>query len=705
MTNFGEFFRVVLRCMWLFFPAIFVIVVAYYGLTSLTQGRDLIVTIVESESVAFFPILSISFWGLLTWYSSRHVAITKTISAPGSTEMQLYFYGRTPRYLGLLCFMTVEVGILQSQIIDWNIGSAVSATIGLNVLLISIGRPWVKSKRHFFQKSPYVHYGLTLLVLMLLSLALSRFDIYGRLVGIYFFLVLASMAMLIFANSRRREVNKKVFLADKVNFRNRSYFFPVVFIILFAGLVVYFLVIFSIGFSMIIGPFNYFMLAFGVLLVTANFISWLSIKAQMSIHFLFYLTLFIAGLFIDQYQITRFPTDQKYDDRLDMKQYFESWYQLHSDELESDSIKELPVFVTLADGGASRSGYWVAQVLGEIQDQLGKSFSDNLLIISGASGGSLGNVTYYNMLAKEVKHDSAFDYRAKSRAFLSQDFFTYTISRMLNPFYFLNDRATALEKVMDYAQSDMGRPFHEYIMKPNDPLLPILYINTTRMRDSYPALISNIKFEEQVLNNRLDLLKLLDARGEGIKLSTATILSSRFPYMSPAGGIGNQYFVDGGYFDNSGAGVAHETLLAFEAFLKSKKTKYADKVIFNVIHIRNSKGRSRDFERVNPIINDIAAPIIVLAASYGQQTEINTQRLKYYLSNRPSQTNRKHWFEVALYKRIPNEKEYSMNWYMSNDCRRRIDDRFSELVDPGGVIYEFIETFGGTRIDDSHQSL
>ncbi|WP_109833231.1 patatin-like phospholipase family protein [Reichenbachiella versicolor] len=693
MDNIGDFIRVILKCLWLFFPAIFIITAVYYGLTSLTQGRDLILTIVESKSVAFFPILTISFWGLLTWFSSRYVAIIKMASMNRATDLLLFFFSHTPRYLGLLCFMTVEVAILQSQIIDWNIGSAASATIGLNVLLVSIGRPWVKSKKHFFQKRPYIFYGLTLSILMLSSLYLKRFDLHYRLVGIYFFLVLASMAMLIFANSRRREVNRKIFMADKVNFRKKSYFFPVIFIVLFCGLVVYLLGIFSIGFSMVIGPFNYFMLAFGVILVSSNFITWLSIKYKMSIHFLFYLGLFLVGFLIDQYQIARFSTQDSYDNRISMDEYFKRWVEDHRSDLEDSTLSQIPVIVTMADGGASRSGYWVAQVLGEIQDQLGKDFSDHLLVISGASGGSLGNVTFYNMLSQEIKYDSIYQYRKRSKEFLSHDFFTYTISRMLNPFYFLNDRATALEKAMGYANPDMEKPFIDYILTSQDKNLPILYVNTTRMQDSYPALISNIQFDEKVLNNRMDLLKLLDKRKEGIKLSTATILSCRFPYMSPAGGIGDQYFVDGGYFDNSGAGVVHETILAFEDYLKRENPLFLNKIVFKVIHIRNSRGRKSGFNRVNPMVNDIAAPILVLAASYGRQTEMNTQRLKYYLDHRMAQQNLDYWYEVALYKHTKGEKEYSMNWYMSEDCRRRMDLRFDEQVEQGGSIYRFIADF------------
>src|SRR5690606_139802 len=89
--------------------------------------------------------------------------------------------------------------------------------------------------------------------------------------------------------------------------------------------------------------------------------------------------------------------------------------------------------------------------------------------------------------------------------------------------------------------------------------LPILCINTTRMQDGVPGIVSNILIDSVTFGKRVDVLGLLKP-GEDMRLSTAVVLGARFPYVSPAGRIENNYFVDGGYFDNSGAGAVHEML-------------------------------------------------------------------------------------------------------------------------------------------------
>lgn len=90
--------------------------------------------------------------------------------------------------------------------------------------------------------------------------------------------------------------------------------------------------------------------------------------------------------------------------------------------------------------------------------------------------------------------------------------------------------------------------------------LPVLFINTTRVKDGNPAVVSNIHIAPNIFNRRVDVAALLP-KDQTIRLSTATILGARFPYISPAGRINqvktpsspngtdttrSHYFVDGG---------------------------------------------------------------------------------------------------------------------------------------------------------------
>ena len=74
-----------------------------------------------------------------------------------------------------------------------------------------------------------------------------------------------------------------------------------------------------------------------------------------------------------------------------------------------------------------------------------------------------------------------------------------------------------------------------------------------------------------------------------MKLSTAVVMGARFPYLSPAGRINNSYYVDGGYFDNSGAGIVNEMLIALNEYIRvSISTRpWLAKLRFYVIHAQN----------------------------------------------------------------------------------------------------------------------
>jgi hypothetical protein len=218
------------------------------------------------------------------------------------------------------------------------------------------------------------------------------------------------------------------------------------------------------------------------------------------------------------------------------------------------------------------------------------------------------------------------------------------------------------------------------------------------MQDGQPAVISTIDIDPLTFNNRVDVLARLN-HGRDMKLSTAVVLGASFPYVSPAGRIdgikpsnGQEYpfyFVDGGYVDNSGAGVVHEMIIKLNALRDSICNSAADtilrnncrKISFYVMHISNGNEGERLLKRVNPFVNDLAAPIKTLMGAYGVQTTINDSRLKNYLRNMYG--NELHYKPINLYR--PREPlKYSMNWVIS---RHTLDSMDKRLYSPDVCAY------------------
>ena len=64
------------------------------------------------------------------------------------------------------------------------------------------------------------------------------------------------------------------------------------------------------------------------------------------------------------------------------------------------AVVDDPIFLVAAEGGASRSGWWVAHVLGSADYVTHGEFSRRVFAVSGISGGSLGAATWVALLAR-----------------------------------------------------------------------------------------------------------------------------------------------------------------------------------------------------------------------------------------------------------------------------------------------------------------
>jgi predicted acylesterase/phospholipase RssA len=424
-----------------------------------------------------------------------------------------------------------------------------------------------------------------------------------------------------------------------------------------------------------------------------NLISLFSVKTGMNLHLLFIGTTFAIGLMFEPHNVRRtWPMDpsigNNYEHRPDLQTWFKFWTVQRMAEIKEERVVEYPVFLLLADGGASRSAYWAAGLWSKLEVETNGRFSRHLLCLSGTSGGSLGNATFFSLLDNSKKQKTSGDIQKEGRTYLSQDFLSHTMARLLGPdllkplfpLDFIYDRAAALEHAMESTPmknsvaESMSQPFSMFCPNGN-ARLPILFINTTRMQDGRPAVISNIRVNDAVYGKRLDVLSTIPSNDD-IRLSTAVVMGARFPYISPAGRLENNYFVDGGYFDNSGAGVVHETLIELRRIiddsLKKDDRHWLGKLKFYVLHATNSTLEEPTVDKVHPIVNDLFAPVKTLLGAYSAQTHFNNSRLSRYLMSFPKGSAG--YIRFNLYR--PGEQDnIPMNWVISRENLKKMDER------------------------------
>ena len=482
------------------------------------------------------------------------------------------------------------------------------------------------------------------------------------------------------------------------------------------GIFFYLLAIARMNFANKTGTLPIILLAFGVLAGFFALVTTISVINKINFHVLLFALVIVLGLQREPHYIRKLNTDTTDHllQRPTIKDYFLKWTNDRKTEIEAK--ENYPVFFVLSDGGASRSGYWTAAALGRMEDETNGGFSRHLFCLSGTSGGGVGVGTFFALL-NEKEGMKGHSYEKCAKDFLKNDYLTYTLTRMLGPDFFrpllpsdflLNrvvDRAGALEKSMETGMDDsvflknkLANPFSLYIKDIKDStLLPVLCINTTRMQDGRPGVITNIDIEKnkEIFSKRVDVIALL-GKGNDMHLSTAVIMGARFPYLSPAGRIDQHfqkldtsngetdsikanYFVDGGYFDNSGAGVVNEMIVEMRRLTDSLtsisgNTSYAylKKLNFFIIHATNSPLGDAKVDKVHFLKNDLMAPVLTIVGAYGTQTDINNLRLRRYLQG-VYKTN-DHYRNVDLYNNISQDTlNFPMNWTISKFYQERMN--------------------------------
>lgn len=774
-----HFISQILKSVWLFFPGIIFLILPIFCFWILGQGKDIIVAFINNNpsfnhlvSFNYFRLIffiAIAFWVYVGWYSSRIISYIKKkqqfdLEVKMGKDVQLVeaayedysknfelsktFLDAIPRLIGNACFLILELAVLQSPVLYKSITLAEAWLfffIGMVILWNmdawitkrqNPGKLLYDEKYNRERKIFRTTFHVLLCVFLGLMIITSFYGFNGISLWILFgLLILLHVVFVFYINLRRvaleNEAPKAKYEAEHENKERRTllkilmdYFcvprreigyFRWFIIIIIAAVIFYLGAIFNLGFARGLGPFPLVILAFGVLLIFGNIVTAFSVKYMVNFHVLLFLLALLLGL-KETHEVRTITLKQsnRYPERPDLKTYLTAW--LKDKNLSSDTTYD--TYFVMSNGGASRSGYWTAAVLGKIEDSTllknnGDRFSDHLFCLSGTSGGGVGVATFFSLLQhKAVKQEPL--YTASAKEFLKQDYFTYTFARMLGPDFFnyifhfsaTQDRGAAMESSFEKSaanHSDSNTykvPFDTTLssftaLKDGELSLPVLFVNTTRMQDGNPGVVTNLNLtvNQDIFNKRVDVVHLLDSNKD-ISIASGSILGARFPYLSPAGRIANDYYVDGGYFDNSGAGVVQEIIRGILQIAKDDTSGVLREKIrrlnFKVLHIVNSPVgfAAADTKSVAPIKNDLMSPILTIVGAYNEQTTVNDGRLKNYLQDiNKYEANRASYTQISLYelpwewlrdplrKRFRSEPPYAMNWFMSDTTISRINNR------------------------------
>ena len=295
----------------------------------------------------------------------------------------------------------------------------------------------------------------------------------------------------------------------------------------------------------------------------------------------------------------------KPSDRPDLKEDFCAWVKAQNRgqtcKPGGETGDPLPIVFVSAEGGASRAGYWAADVLTELDRRTQGAFARELYVISSVSGGSVGAAAYLTQLrirrAERCSNLSCDDIVALRKT-VASDFLSPALGGLLFPDLaqrfipvpILPDRAEMLERALEAGWRDAHQPLGRQKRNPNQAYaydawsypfldiwatasqrLPALIINGAREEDGRRILTSSLRFGPEVTPDGVDFYQLSD---QDIRVSTAIVNGARFPIVSPGGTLMRQgradgHVLDGGYFDGNGMVTLHDIAAAIMGIARS----------------------------------------------------------------------------------------------------------------------------------------
>jgi hypothetical protein len=437
----------------------------------------------------------------------------------------------------------------------------------------------------------------------------------------------------------------------------------------------------------------------------------------------------LVGLWNNNHALDDTFRDAPKAERSTAEDHIRRWLDHRAPIWSASTSGKYPVFIVTAEGGGIRAAYWTASVLDQLQTRHA-GFACHLLALSGVSGGSLGSAAFVAALADHAGKPPAdptfvpcrtedrflpaeqpFDqihYKVLNRDFLGPVFagalFPDAVQRFILPSWgqwTLPDRARFLEAAWEEAWADgarSGRFTQDFLSlwqttpapsPVKSVLIPSLFLNATWVETGGRAVISNVALSSPHFSGADDLLEGLCFP---LKLSTAVHASARFTYISPAGTVEwvspgsegcsttetrSRRVVDGGYFENSGAVTAEETLHLFNEVCSDIPGCDAN-VVPVVLILSNDYTNPNQGWETGPadlpatppdsgvLLTGITSPVVTLF-------QTRSARGYYAEDHLREQAGRKNTIRLQLRDR--GRKRPPLGWLLSQETRQFMDEQ------------------------------
>jgi hypothetical protein len=328
----------------------------------------------------------------------------------------------------------------------------------------------------------------------------------------------------------------------------------------------------------------------------------------------------------------------------DLDTYADHWLAQRKNEIDSFHKyfnRPYPIFLVNAYGGGIRAAAWTGKFVHHLDTLVYNTwlrsnspylstrfdFQHYVFSYSGASGGTMGAAVlcaqrYAQLTDKPVSPHT-------DSLFFSNDFLTPVIVPLLGRDLWLaftgqewvQDRARIQERTWEHHASNSHPSFRldqkmsSYWTNPSIPgEVPLLFSNSYLLDSGLKAIVAPVKLDPSdfpasyLVNNRIGGRS---TDSQELRLSTAALMSARFPFISPAGELDDfHHFMDGGLKENSGAETSTQLRIVLESAL-ARRGWTPDSVRIIMLSVNNSLS-AVDSVQIARNVFELGAPLTAL---------------------------------------------------------------------------------------------
>ncbi len=283
-----------------------------------------------------------------------------------------------------------------------------------------------------------------------------------------------------------------------------------------------------------------------------------------------------------------------------------------------------PIIVVSAAGGGIQATAWTAQVLAGLRadEQTGSKFAQEVTVLSGVSGGSVG-VMFFLGTYKEVWGHETLPSQIVDNAMGSSlmDVAAGALYSDLHHFFLPFPTWSSWSKDRDRGWA-LERSFAERAGRSPGPRLldlapavkagfPVVIFNSTLSEQGLPVVFSNSKFPSPDASpeTRRNITSFENDLFLDTRIETAARMSATFPFVSPAARPtqlrSRDAYLDGGYFDNSGL---YSLMAWLEEAQEQPKTPKSEPDDMRLLEDKTTP--------LNPGVNDLRRVLLIQISAF-----------------------------------------------------------------------------------------